>query len=73
MIQYLQVLQIHKWSLPGAYIVNITAVDENNASSGITTLKVKIVDESDEKPYFFVWWLLLLAILIAGPGEVSNK
>jgi len=56
----------HKWSLPGAYIVNITAVDENNASSGITTLKVKIVDESDEKPYFFVWWLLLLAILIAG-------
>ena len=56
----------HTWSLSGNYIVNISAVDENNASSGITTLKVKIVDEPDEKPYFFVWWLLLLAILIAG-------
>ncbi len=56
----------HKWALPGTYIVNISAMDENNASSGITTLTVKIVDEPDEKPYFFVWWLLWLAILIAG-------
>jgi len=56
----------HTWSLSGNYIINISAVDENNASSGITALKVKIVDEPDEKSYFFLRWLLLLAILIAG-------
>jgi len=55
----------HTWSLSSKYIINISAVDENNASSGITALKVKIVDEPDEKSYFFLWWLLLLAILIA--------
>lgn len=60
---------LHSWDIPGVYLVNISAVDENGESSGKLTLNIEIIEDIDKPAKdtdFASWWLLLLAILITG-------
>ena len=56
----------HTWTSMGIYNVNVSAVDENNAASGITELEITIDKEAVETSTLNFTMILLLAMLIVG-------
>ena len=56
----------HTWTSAGIYIVNVSAVDENNAASGTTELEITIDKEAVETGVLNFTMIILLAIIIVG-------